>query len=147
MIDLIRELVGFLSQDPLSVEDVVVRVGPIVNDPGGLMPIELRPTLANVRAANLGRDPDNGLPYVLTIELTPGAGLTAATLRQAFGEYQRLRTDRGQPPEIIFYPAASESGWNVAVLATLQSALEPFDDQIVASLSLRRDRVPSLTSE
>ena len=34
MIGLIRELVRFLSQDLLSVEDVVGRVNPIVNDPG-----------------------------------------------------------------------------------------------------------------
>ncbi len=143
MIDLIRELVRFLSQDALSVDDVVGRVGPIVNDPGGLMPIELRPILSNVRAANLGRDPDNGLPYVLTIELTPGAGLTAATLQQEFGVYQRLRTDRGQPPEIILYPAEIGSRWKIALIADLQSTAASLDDQPVTSLSLRRDPVSS----
>lgn len=139
MIDLIRELVRFLSQDSLSIEDVVGRVGPIVNDPGGLMPIELQPVLAGVRAANLGRNPDNGLPYVLTIELMPGSGLTAATLRQALGDYKRLRTDRDRPPEIIFYPPAVGSRWKVAVIAELQSASVALEDQPVTSLSLRRD--------
>src|SRR5262245_32015593 len=83
MIDVIRELFRFLSQDPLSVEDVISRVGPVVNDPGAPMSIELQPALSGVRAANLDRYPDNGLPYALTIELAPGARVTAAALQQA----------------------------------------------------------------
>ena len=78
---------------------------------------------------------------MLTIELTPGARLTAATLRQAFGDYKRLRTDRGQPPEIIFYPPAVGSRWKAAVIADLHFAAAALDDQPVTSLSLRRDPV------
>jgi hypothetical protein len=141
MIDQIRELVRFLSRDSLSVEDVVGRVGPVINDPGGLMPVELQPVLDGVRAANLGRNSDNGLPYVLTLELTPGSGLTAATLRQAFGDYKRLRTERGQPPEIIFYPPPVGSRWKVALIADLRSVAAELDDQPVTGLSLRRDPV------
>jgi hypothetical protein len=104
MIDLIRQLHQFLLTDPLSIEDVIARVGPVANDPGGLMPIELEPVLPGVRAANLARNPANGLPYVLTIEPAADAQLTAADLRTAFGDYVRVLTDRGQPPEIIIYP-------------------------------------------
>ena len=138
MIDLIRELHQFLSTDSLSVEDVIARVGPVTNDPGGLMPIELQPVLVGVREANLARDPDNGLPYLLTIE--PDARLTTADLQAAFGDYKRMRTDRGQPPDIIFNPPAS-GAWRVALLATLQTASEPLDEQQVSSLSFRRERL------
>lgn len=141
MINLIQELVRFLSQDLLSVEDVIGRVGPVVDDPGDPMPIELRPVLTGVRAAYLNRYPDNGLPYALTIELAPDAQLTSAELQHAFGDYKQLRTDRGQPPEIIFYPSAVGSQWKVAVIADLQSAAAALDDQPVTSLSLRRDPV------
>jgi hypothetical protein len=143
MIDVIRELIHFLSQDLLNVEDVIGQVGPVVHDPGVPMPIELQPDLVGVRAAYLYRYPDNGLPYALTIELAPDAGLTVAELQQAFGDYERLRTDRGHPPEIIFYPSAVGSGWKVAVIADLQSAAAPLDRQPVTSLSLRRDPVSS----
>jgi hypothetical protein len=141
MIDVIRELFRFLSQDPLSVEDVIIRVGPVVNDPGMPMPIELKPVLSGVRAANLDRYPDNGLPYVLTIELAPGARVTAAALQQTFGDYRRLHTDRGHPPKIIFYPPAVGSRWTVAVIAKFESAAVSLDHQPVTSLSLRRDPV------
>jgi hypothetical protein len=142
MIDVIRELFRFLSQDPLSVEDVISKVGPVVDDPGLPMPIELQPVLSGVRAANLDRYSDNGLPYALTIELAPDARVTVAALQQAFGDYKWLSTDLGLPPEIIFYPPAVGSRWEVAVIARLDESAEvSLDHQPVTSLSLRRDQV------
>jgi len=143
MMDLIRDLVEFLSQDSLTVEDVVAKVGSITDDPGGLMPIKLRPALASVQEADLARDPDNGLPYVLSIRPLADAALTASILRQAFGDYTRLRTDRHHPPEIIFYPPTFDLRWKIAVIATLRSAAEPFADQQISSLSFRRERASS----
>lgn len=143
MIDLIRELHEFLSRDQLSIEDVIARVGAVTNDPGGLMPVELQPSLPGVREASLARNPDNGLPYLLTIELAPDANLTTAELQQAFGDYKRMRTHRGQPPEIFFNPPATGTAWKVAILATLQSASEPLEDQQVSSLSFRREPLSS----
>ena len=143
MTDLIRNLVEFLSRDSLTVEDVVARVGAIAHDAGGLMPIVLRPALAGVQEADLARDPDNGLPYVLTIRLADNAQLTASMLRQVFGDYARLRTDRHRPPAVIFYPPMLDSPWNVGVIATLQSANEPFEDQQISSVSFRRERSSS----
>jgi hypothetical protein len=142
MIALVQDLVSLLSRNPLTIEDVTDRVGPVGHDPGGLMPIELRPVLAGVRAASLARDPDSGLPYLLTLELAPGTQLTVAMLRQAFGDYQRLRTDRGHPPQIVFSPPGGTQ-WKVALIADLQSAAAAFDDQSVTSLSLLRERVSS----
>lgn len=140
MIDVIRQLHQFLSSDPLSIEDVIARVGPVTDDPGGLIPITLQPVLPGMREAKLVRDPDTGLPYVLRIEPAPDSQFTAADLRTAFGDYKRVLTHRGRPPEIIFYPPISDSPWKVVIHATLQSTSAPLDDQQVSSLSFRRER-------
>ncbi|HKP84438.1 MAG TPA: hypothetical protein VJT69_20650 [Pyrinomonadaceae bacterium] len=62
---------------------------------------------------------------------------------QVFGDYKRMSTERGQPPDVIFNPPTSGSSWKVALLATLQSASEPLDEQQVSSLSFRRERLSS----
>jgi hypothetical protein len=140
MIELIEELIQLLSRDGITIDDVIRKVGVISNDPGGLMPIEIRSSLPGVKTASLSRDPDTGQPYELTIEPTSAAKLTAGMLLQAFGDYRRLRTDRGQAPQIIFHPKPKDAGWKVAILASLQSTAEAIESQQVSSLSLRRDQ-------
>jgi hypothetical protein len=140
MIELIQELIELLSREGITIVDVIRKVGVVSNDPGGLMPIEVNPNVHGVKTASLSRDPDTGQPYELTIEPTSEAKLTTAMLQQAFGDYRRLRTDRGQPPQIIFYPKAKDTGWKVAILASLQSTAGALEDQQVSSLSLRRDQ-------
>ena len=51
MTHLVRDLVRFLAQDPLGIEDVTARAGPVERDPGVLMPIELWPEVAGVRGS------------------------------------------------------------------------------------------------
>jgi hypothetical protein len=139
MLDVIRNLIALLSRDPLSIEEVSAYVGSVDRDPGGLMPIELRSALPGVQAASLGRNPDNGLPELLTIEFASETALTARDLRQAFGAYQRLRTDRGQPPSIILHPPAAGSRWKIALIADLRSTGIELDDQPVTEVTLRRN--------
>jgi hypothetical protein len=139
MIDLIRDLIHFLSQDPLTVEDVIARVGPVVHDPGGLMPMELRPILPGLRSARLARYPNSGLPYVLDLALAPEAQPTAAALKVVFGDYHRARTDRGRQPEVLFYPPALGSCWKVVVIVELALGVDALDDAPVTRVALRRD--------
>lgn len=139
MIDQLQQLIRFLSQDPLSVADVVARVGPVVSDPGIPQQAELKPSLPGVRAARLGRYPDDGLPYLLVLDLADGARPTAATLRTAFGDYKRARTDRGQPAQVLFYPPAAGPRWRVVLLADLGPIEGSLDEAQVTRLSLRRD--------
>jgi hypothetical protein len=141
MIDTLRALAALLSKDTVSIEDVIARVGPVISDPGGLVPIDLRPTIPAVKSAYLARHPETGLPYLLSLELTTDGAPTVAELSTAFGDYRRLRTDRGQPPEIAFAPGAPNDGSHFfAVLtATLESAAEPLGDRVVTGVALRRD--------
>ncbi len=147
MIDQIQGLIRFLSKDSLTFADVVARVGPVVTDPGIPQPAELKPSsLTGVRAARLGRYPDDGLPYLLTLQLADGARPTAAALKAVLGDYQRARTDRGHAPQVMFYPPPADgSRWRVVVIAELGpgsasgAGSESLDDAPVTSLSLRRD--------
>lgn len=146
MNDLLRELMLLLSQDTLTVEDVIARVGPVAHDPGVPMPLELRSTLDGVRSARLSRYPDSGLPYVLTLELAPDAQPTVATLKADFGDYHRAHTDRGKPIEVMFYPPAMGTRWQVAVIARLAPIEGSLDDAKVTTLALRRDPTAPLSS-
>jgi len=139
VIAIVRDLVRFLSQDPLSVEDVIDRVGPVVRDPGVPMPMELNPAMPDVSSAKLTRYPDSGLPYLLTIEPSLDARPSATSLEAAFGGYKRSRTDPGIPAELIFYPPANAPHWRVAVIARLESSGSDLDSAPVTSISFRRD--------
>ena len=138
---LLLDLVSLLSREPLGVEDIVARVGPVVHDPGGLMPIELRPNLPGVRSARLGRYPDSGLPYLLDFALDTDAPPTAGTLKGLFGDYDRALTDRGQPRTLLFYPPAGTTSWRVVLIAQLASSTDDLDAATVSAIAFRRDPV------
>jgi hypothetical protein len=141
MIELVQELISFLSQDTLSVADVVARVGSVLKEPGQQMPIELRPTLAGVWAARLSLDPDSGLPYMLTIEPEPDARPTPAMLKAALGDYRRMPTHFDLPRELMFSPLGKGTRWHVVVFVKLQDAAGSIDDAPATSIAFRRDAV------
>ena len=141
MNDLLREFVLFLSQDTLTVDDVVAWVGSVAHDPGVPMPLELRSMMAGVRSVHLSRYSDSGLPYVLTLECTPDVRPTVAALKAAFGDYRLALTDRGRPIEIIFYPPTAGTHWQIVVIATLLQRNNGLDDASVTTIALRRDPI------
>ena len=136
MIDHVRDLVRFLAQD-LTVEQIAARVGAVDRDPGVPLPIELRPTGSELRAASLSRYPETGKPFALELELA--APVTVASLQGAFGAYREGRTDRGQPREILFYPAEAGTPWKVVVIAQLPPGASPIADGAASVVILRRD--------
>ena len=140
MADQILDLIQFLSQDPLSVAEIVARVGPVADD-AGLSSVELRAILPGVRAARLARYPDSDLPYALELELTPDARPTVAALKPLLGDYEEMRTDRGVPREIWFHPPAKGPRWRVAAIAELETGGGELEDVPIASIAFRRDPV------
>jgi hypothetical protein len=138
VIEFVRDLVRLLSGE-VDVNEVAAKVGPIGTDPGWPIPMELRPTAPEVRAARLARYPDEGPPYALTIEPADGMKPTVAELKSAFGDYQRTRTSRGMAPELIFAPPAGGPRWRVAVIARLDPAVGDLDASKVARIVFRRD--------
>lgn len=139
VINLVQELVRFMSQDSLGIGDVVARIGPIVDDPGIPMPIELRSTVSDIRLAQLSRYPDSGLPYVLTLQPVPDIHLTLTALKAVLGEYKRAATDRGVPPEVLFYPLTKGSRWSVVVIVELDSVADGLETSQITSIAFRRD--------
>ena len=138
MIELLRTLVLLLSQDFLTVEDVIARFGSIVCDPGVPMPINIRPG-PGLRAVSLARYADTGLPYLLTIEPELSARPTIAALRRAFGDYHRTLSDRGRPVELLFNPSITAHRWRVVLIAELAADGRELEDATVANVALRRD--------
>jgi hypothetical protein len=138
-INLVQELVRFMSQDSLGIEDVAARIGSIVDDPGIPMPIELRSTLSDIRLAQLSRYPDSGLPYVLTLQPVSDIHLTLTALKAVLGDYKRAATDRGVPPKVLFYPLTKGSHWSVVVIVELESVPDGLETSEVTSMAFRRD--------
>jgi hypothetical protein len=139
IIELVGDLIHFLSKDQLTVEEVSARIGPVVHDPGGLMPIELRPHLPGLDAARLARYPDSGWPYVLDLELALNARPAAAALKTLLGDYQRALTDRGLPSELLFYAPTEGAHWQIVVVAQLEPAFEDLDTAAITRIAFRRD--------
>jgi hypothetical protein len=140
VVDVIFDMVGFLSQDPLTVENISARVGPVVRDPGGPMSMELRPISPDLQAAHLARYPESGSPYVLDLDIVPGARPTVSALMARFGKYHRALTDRGRPRELLFYPPPGRR-WRVVLIAELDSSAADIEDARVSAIALRRDSV------
>lgn len=139
MIDLIRELIHFLSQDMLTIEDVVARIGPVAHDPGVPMPIDLDSVDAGVHSARLSRYPGSGLPYVLTLEPKLNARPTVAALKSVLGDYGQALTGRGRPIEVVFSPPAAGACWKVVVIAELAPNVAWLENAAVTRVALRRD--------
>jgi hypothetical protein len=141
MIDLVAQLVLFLSKDQLTVEEVTAKVGRVAHDPGIHMPIRLRPLLAGVRSAKLARYPDSGLPYVLTLEPALDSRPAVGALKAVLGAYRRALTGRGMPAELVFPPGRNEPHWHVVVIVTVDNAPKEMDSARTTSIVFRRDPV------
>jgi hypothetical protein len=141
MVDIVQELVNFLSRDSLDSDDVIARVGKLARDPGVPLPMELQPALAGVRSASLTRYPDSGLPYTLKLEPEPEARPTAAELKAVIGDYRQSLSHDGRPVELIFYPLAEGGRWRVVVLAQLAEADGAIETVPIDSITFRRDPV------
>jgi len=105
------------------------------------MPITLGPPVSGIRAVTLGRYPESGSPYVLTLEFEAGAEPTVAELAAAFGAYERGSSDRGQPIPLHFERQFQGSNWKVALIAEIPPGASGPDRAKVQRVSLRRDPV------
>lgn len=137
MIPLLHDLIAALSQD-VSLDEIVAHLGPIASDPGALSvpaSAELTPRDPAFRKISVGRYPDDGKPYTLTLELA--APLAVAALTAAFGSYRQVHTDRGRPRTLAFPPAGGP--WTIVLHASVPAGTSPLDEAETSRLVLRRD--------
>jgi len=137
--ELIRDLIRFLSDARLTVEDIVARIGPVVRDAGGLAPIELRPQITGAQAARVARFPGSDAPYFLDLQFVPNARPLLGAITAHLGEFKLLLTDRNHPTEVIFYPPIVGKHWQIAVIAQLTAAEDPDENAPVTRMIFRRD--------
>ena len=139
MIELLRELATLLARDPLTVDDVVERLGPVVQDTDYNLLIDPRnPLLGGVNLVRLmdqhTLEPGETPAF---LELTPAEPLALGSLEQMFGVSKTIWPDHEEElPQAIFeQPVATSLSHETVLIAAV-------DDGRVLSLTLRRD--PSL---
>lgn len=135
MLELIRDLVAFLSND-VSLDDIAGRLGPVAHDPGVPLLAELTPRDPALRRVEVARDRDTGKPSTVDLELA--SSVPVAALAAAFGAYHQVRTDRGMPREIVFPPAGA-GPWKVVVAAQLPPGASQIADGATSAVILSRD--------
>ena len=136
MIDELLDLSRLLSQDPLTMEQVIARVGPVVVDGGRDRAWELRPSDPRWRSARVARDRDTGAPFL--VELAPSGALTVGALRARLGDYQRLRGHEDLPRQLVFQLPDAGLPYRAALIASLADS-DDLDDAPVVLLGVRRD--------
>jgi hypothetical protein len=136
MIDELLDLGRLLSQDPLTMEQVIARIGPVIDDGGLDRAWELRPNDPRWRSARIARDRDTGVPFLL--ELAPAGVLTVAALRARLGDYQRLRSHEDLPRQVMFRLPDAGLPYRAALIASLGDS-DALDDASVVMLGVRRD--------
>ena len=136
MIDELLDLGRFLSRDPLTMDQVIARIGPVIDDGGRDRAWELRPSDPRWRSAKVALDPATGAPFVL--ELAPAWALTVAALRARVGNYQALRGHEDLPRQLLFQLPDAGLPYRAALIASLDDSAS-LDDARVILVGLRRD--------
>ena len=136
MIDELLDLGRLLSQDPLTMEQVIARIGPVVDDGGRDRAWELRPADRRWRSARVARDRDTGAPFL--VELAPSGALTLAALRVRLGDYQHLRGHEDLPRQVVFQLPDAGLAYRAALIASLADS-DGLDDATVVLVGVRRD--------
>jgi hypothetical protein len=136
MIDELLDLGRLLSQEPLTMEQVIARVGPVTDDGGRDRAWELRPKDPRWRSARVARDRDTGAPFL--VELAPAQVLTLAALRARLGDYQMLRGHEDLPRQVMFRLPDADLPYRAALIASLADS-DTIDGANVVLVGVRRD--------
>ena len=136
MIDELLDLARLLSQDPLTMEQVSARIGPVIDDGGRDRAWELRPTDPRWRTARVARDRDTGAPFL--VELAPSGNLTVAALRARLGDYQQLRSHEDLPRQVVFRLPDLDLPYRAALIVSLGES-DSLDGAQVVLAGVRRD--------
>ena len=139
MIGQIRLFARLLASQPLTVDDVVQHVGPIIENPGSPIPMQLQPTSLFIRSASLAVDRWTGCPYTLELRPHPEYRPTLGDLSDEFGPFVEVRADRGQPKACVFDRILRGDGCSVSILAEMSPTASDVSEARIDALTLRRD--------
>jgi hypothetical protein len=135
MLAALRSLVDWMGSDPLYVDEMVERMGSIIEDYGPN--VLLRPFDPMFSTVNIVRclDPATSAPTNTPAHLilTPVEPPPLKSLSEAFGEYREVPMRSPFPPRVIFYLDMLGSPYTVALIAEVQ-------DGKATHITLRRDK-------
>jgi hypothetical protein len=130
----IKELVSFLAGDPLTADQVITRLGTMIQDHGGNVSIKPRNPL--FKEADVIREidlktlkPSNRPAHV---SLTPVDPPALDSLTKAFGAYKLIPAEEKSLPQVIFYLDQPKRPYTVALIGELKG-------KRVVRIILRRD--------
>jgi hypothetical protein len=134
MIETLRDLARFISQDTLTTDDVVRRLGAVTADHGAGGSLELASRDPRFSRVQLWRDPA-GVPILLDVELAPASRLQLAELRAAFGAGKAVTPSAiGAAHEVVFYAIVRGARFDASLVARTDSARE-----LATAIVFRRD--------
>lgn len=134
MIEELESIAALLARDPLTVRQVVERLGTATMDYGSN--VLVAPSSPLFREANVVRQVDRTTFHPIDVPdhvyLTPAEPAPIAELSGAFGTYQEVPSVHEDPPELIFYLEMRGQPYAVALIARVQ-------DERATEITLRRD--------
>jgi hypothetical protein len=134
MVEDLESIATLLARDPLTVRQVVERLGTVITDYGSN--VLVAPSSPLFREANIVRQVDrttfDPIDVPAHIYLTPAEPPLMDELASAFGTYREVPSLHEDPPELIFYLEMRGQPYAVALIARVQG------DRAI-ELTLRRD--------
>lgn len=139
MIETIQEICTLLAGSPLTVREVASRLGTLIEDQGGNLPLIVRPRDASFVQAMVTRQFGTQRPAGVILTLTETAELKVSALRANFGEYTLLPRQRGEKaPQIKFFLGEPAQIGSTSIIARLiPGEWENIDAGRVSELTLQ----------
>jgi hypothetical protein len=134
MVEELESIAALLARDPLTVRQVVERLGTATIDYGSN--VLVAPNNPLFREANVVRQLDRATFHPIDVPdhvyLTPAEPTPVVELSHAFGTYREVPSLHEDPPELIFYLEMRGQPYAVALIARVQG-------EHAIEITLRRD--------
>jgi hypothetical protein len=139
VIESIQEICTLLAGPPLTVQEVASKLGTLIEDQGGNLPLIVRPRDARFTQAMVTRQYGTQRPAYVVLTLTETTELRARALRANFGEYTLLpRRWEEKAPRIKFFLGEPAQTGSTSIIARLMPGeWEDIDGGRVSELTLQ----------
>jgi hypothetical protein len=139
MIESIQEICALLANSPLTVQDVAAKLGTLIEDQGGNLPLIVRPGDASFVQGMVTRQFGTQWTAGVILTVAETAELTVKALRATFGDYTPLRRQWGEEaPRIKFFLGEPAQIGSCSIIAKLMPGeWENIDDGTVSELTLQ----------
>ena len=140
IIDTVQTVCRLLTTQPsLTATEFANRLGTILTDQGGDLPIVVQPNDPAFQGAKIIRQVGTNRPANIRLVLADPSNLSVSMLQANLGNYSELPDqDLDQDPAVIFYVKLPAMQSSCAVIADIQPGKQGIADGIVTRLTIRR---------